>query len=57
MKRPRKRVKKHWYFISRSECVLCGRSTEERERRFDKKPKDPFRRSSYEQFACPEHFL
>jgi hypothetical protein len=47
----------YWYFISRGECVLCGRSTEYRERRYDPRPTDPNKRCDFKQFACEEHFL
>lgn len=31
-------MKEHWYFITLSECPVCGRSEETRERRYDKRP-------------------
>src|SRR5208282_6276947 len=44
----------HWYRIHVTECVLCGRTTEDRERIYGSPPKG----SHYEhrQMACGDHF-
>lgn len=46
-----------WYFISQWFCVLCGRSEETRERRYDKRPVDPNDRHEYTEGACSGHFI
>lgn len=45
-----------WYFISRSECPLCGAGEEVRERRPAPKPKDPRKRYEDRTVACGGHF-
>jgi len=50
-------MRQHWYFITREECVLCGRSREYRERRYTRRPKRWQSRCAFSQFACSEHFL
>lgn len=47
---------KYWYFITYRECVLCGRHSETRERRYTPRPCLYKDRHSYEQFACTDHF-
>lgn len=49
-------MKRHWYFIVRYFCVLCGHSTEYRERRYGAKPSDSSKRSEYIETACGYHF-
>lgn len=45
-----------WYMHYISECVLCGRYDETRERR--SAPAPPIEeRYDYEQYACDSHFL
>ena len=39
--RPRRKMRKHWYFITYYECPPCGAGDEIRERRYGRKPKDP----------------
>ena len=57
---PRGRVmnkqRKYWYEITYTECVLCGASDTYRERRYTPKPKDPYKRIHFEQYACCDHF-
>lgn len=36
-----------WYFISISECPVCGRGDEVRERRYTEKPTDPHERYEF----------
>ena len=43
-----------WYEIWITECVLCGRTNEIRERRQPPKPENPYH---YDQDACSHHFL
>jgi Zn ribbon nucleic-acid-binding protein len=47
----------HWYFIFRTECVLCGHLDEVRERRITHKPKKYAKRIKHIQDACSSHFL
>lgn len=47
----------YWYFITTTECVLCGAGETTKERRYTPKPKDPYKRHAYEQYACGHHFL
>jgi hypothetical protein len=51
-----KRKRKCWYEIYRRDCVLCGKGTEERTRRYGRKPAAN-KRYHYAQFACDGHFL
>lgn len=46
----------HWYRIYVSECPVCGRGDEVRERIYGRKPKDPNKRYVYETYACGSHF-
>jgi len=46
-----------WYKIYISECVLCGRTDEERVRMWTPKPKDYKDRIDYDQYACNGHFI
>jgi len=57
VERERKPIPSHWYFISITECVLCGNTEEIRERRFDKRPEKWEDRHEYNQTACWSHFL
>lgn len=50
------RRRKYWYYITITECVLCGSGEEYRERRYGRKPPAD-KRHSYKQFACSDHFL
>lgn len=50
-------MKRHWYFISVWECVLCGATRIYRERRYGRKPRDPMKRREFSQGACDGHFL
>lgn len=54
-----RQVKKpHWYFISITECALCGRADITRKRRYGKKPKDGNERYEWQQdVACWSHFF
>lgn len=45
-----------WYFIHQWFCVLCGRSTEDRERRWTPRPKRWEDRHDYREGACGDHF-
>jgi hypothetical protein len=48
----------HWYRTHLSECVLCGRNENYRERVYGPKPTDPAVRYVYEpDHACEDHFL
>jgi hypothetical protein len=55
--RPAPTSKGCWYFITITECVLCGRGDEDRERRTDPRPEDWKDRHRYVQDACGEHFV
>lgn len=46
----------HWYFITETYCVLCGRSEVERERRYTPRPDDWFKRHEFIEYACESHF-
>lgn len=50
-------MKPHWYFISWDACVICGRTVETRERRYDPKPEDSRDRHEYHETACGAHFI
>jgi len=50
------RLPPHWYFITITECVLCGHGSEDRERRFTPRPEDGNDRYSHVQTACWAHF-
>lgn len=45
----RRKIKKHWYFVSIDYCPQCGRSKEYRERRYGRKPKCYDQCHSYEE--------
>jgi hypothetical protein len=47
---------RHWYFLTITECQLCGKTTVDRERRYGSRPGDLHRRK-YVQTACSEHFI
>lgn len=53
----RKPLPPHWYYISRDECVLCGRSSEYRERRFTPRPEAFWDRHEDKEYACSGHFM
>ena len=46
----------HWYRIYIEQCVICGKTNEDRERIYGKRPKDPAKRYVYVEFGCSEHF-
>jgi len=54
---------RHWYRITVYECVICGRTDTNRERKYGQRPKDlPDGRPSPERYewhqvACSGHFL
>ena len=48
--------KKYWYHQTTTECVLCGATEIDKERRYDKKPKKS-ERYNYKQEACSHHFV
>ena len=50
--RPKTRCRKHWYFIWRDECPVCGRERETRERRYGRRPKRDRNRSHFETVYC-----
>ena len=52
-----RKQRKHWYHQTIYECVLCGKLTIYRERRYGKKPKDPEKWYNYHQMACEIHFF
>jgi len=59
MKKDKKEYKvkqEHWYEMYYSECVLCGRNEDHKERRYGEKPKDLNKVYHYEQYACGQHF-
>lgn len=43
---------KYWYHTTIYECVLCGKQTKYRERRYTTKPEDYAERYEYNQEAC-----
>lgn len=53
----KKKKKKYWYYFSWSECVLCGKNQNYKERRYTKKPKNTQERNEFLQFTCGSHFL
>lgn len=52
----RKGKNKYWYYITEYECVLCGRYTIYKERRYTPKPKNYKDRHEFHQEACGNHF-
>ena len=48
---------KYWYFKEVWNCVLCGRETVHRERRYTVKPKNPGDRMRWHEEACHDHFI
>ena len=52
----KKRKRKYWYKLTTTECVLCGKCQEYRERKYGRKPAAD-KRYHYEQLACDGHFL
>jgi hypothetical protein len=57
MEDERKSGKGAWYFTSVAACVICGWTRYEKERRWDKKPRNPAKRREYIETACGGHFL
>jgi hypothetical protein len=55
--RHHKKLRKHWYRIHVTECVICSAGDTIRERVYGKKPKDARKRYTYEQFGCSGHFV
>jgi hypothetical protein len=53
----KKDKRKYWYYIYIEECVLCGRYSEVRERRYTPKPKEYWDRHQRTEYACNEHFM
>jgi len=49
--------KKYWYYTEIYTCVLCGRETKYKERRYTPKPKDYGDRNIWRDDACGEHFM
>lgn len=49
--------RRHWYFITYFECVICGKTEELRERRYTRRPQDGAKRHEIVQVACAGHFL
>ena len=49
--------RKHWYLISRTECVICGAGVEYSERKYGRKPGPRKRHVQLPAFACNDHFL
>ena len=47
----RKPLAPHWYMRYITECPICGRGYDVRERRFDPKPDDPADRVDYNGMA------
>jgi hypothetical protein len=45
-----------WYRIDIWECVLCGRTRQDRERQWGPRPDDPAERIHYTQGSCGVHF-
>ena len=46
------KMQKYWYYTTIYECVLCGRQTKYRERRYTPKPENWEDRYDYNQEAC-----
>ena len=44
----KKKIKKHWYFITTHACPVCGRENVYRERRYDNRPEKYEDRHSYD---------
>lgn len=45
-----------WYFIRVWTCVLCGKTTEDRERRYTSRPESFNDRHDFIEGACSDHF-
>ena len=52
-----KNKKKYWYHTEIWSCVLCGRETVYKERRYTPKPEYPGDRIKWHENACHEHFI
>lgn len=55
--KPHAKPSPHWYFVTFSECPVCGKGDTCRERRYGKRPVRLEERYSFQQFACVWHFL
>ncbi len=56
-KEEKKPKKGYWYEFFYEDCVLCGRSTTEKYRVYDRpKPKDYNERHHFKEVACWGHF-
>lgn len=49
--------RRHWYFIYSKYCVLCGRETTDRVRRYTQRPRKWQDRHEISETACMDHFL
>ena len=49
--------KKYWYHTEIWSCVLCGRETKYKERRYTPKPENYGDRNVWHDDACGNHFL
>jgi hypothetical protein len=45
--KPRKKVPKHWYYITDDYCPICGRVETYKERRYDERPKEFWERHEH----------
>lgn len=52
-----KKNNKYWYFTEVEYCVLCGRETKCKERKYTPKPKNPAKRTVWSENACHTHFI
>jgi len=52
-----RKKKGYWYFKTVYCCVLCGRETVYRERKYTPKPENPGDRQTWYDDACHEHFM
>jgi hypothetical protein len=50
------KTKKYWYEFDIYYCVLCGKETIYKERKFSKKPDNINERFHYHESACANHF-
>jgi hypothetical protein len=42
-----KRRRRHWYYVTYTECAVCGRGDIVRERRYGRKPRDARKRYEF----------
>ena len=47
----------YWYFTEVVSCVLCGKETRNKERRYTPKPDNPSERTVWREDACHNHFM